>query len=403
MTFFKLSKSNISFLHDWLPVFCLAFSAFIFNTTEFAPIGLLSNIADDLNISKAQTGSLITIYAWFVAISSLPFMLLCAKIERRKLLGILFTIFIISHIVSGFATTFEILLISRLGIASAHAVFWSITAPLAIRVAPNNVKAKALGIIAAGSSLAMILGLPLGRTIGLLLGWRATFICIAILALVGMVVLMKSLPLVPSQHSGSLKSLPTLFKRPTLIGVYLLTVITVTASFTAYTYIEPFFLNISHFSPNFTTVTLLIFGLSGIVGSMIYTKYNAFHPFNCLFIAILTICLSLLLLLPISSYPQLVIPILISWGIATMIFNLSLQTKIIQLAPDATDVAMSMFSGIFNIGIGGGAFIGGLTITHLDLSNIGFVGFTICLFSLTICFLMKNAIKKIPPLGSLHK
>lgn len=393
-------QNAISALSEWIPVLCLSFSAFIFNTTEFAPIGLLSNIANDLNITNAQTGNLITIYAWFVALSSLPFMLICANIERRKLLGILFVIFIVSHVISGLAVNFEMLLLSRIGIASSHAVFWSITAPLAIRIAPANGKAKALGFIATGSSIAMILGLPLSRTIGLLLGWRATFLCIALLAIIGIIILMKRLPLVPSQHSGSLKSLPTLFKCPTLIGIYILTIIIVTAHFTVYTYIEPFFLNISNFNPNFTTFTLLLFGLSGILGSLIYTKYNNKYPFGSLFISITIICLSLAILFPISSYPQLIFFLLIFWGTSTMILGLSLQTKVLQLAPKSTDIAMSIYSGIFNIGIGGGAFIGGLTTTHLKLSDIGYVGFALALVALILCFLLKNSIKKIPPLSN---
>jgi len=211
---------------------------------------------------------------------------------------------------------------------------------------------------------------------------------------------MKRLPLVPSQHSGSLKSLPTLFKRPTLIGIYLLTVTVVTAHFTAYTYIEPFFLSVSNFSPNFTTFALLIFGLSGILGSMLYTKYNNKYPFGSLFAAITVICLALASLLPLATYPFFIFGLLIVWGVATMIFGLSLQTKVIQLAPDATDVAMSMYSGILNIGIGGGAFIGGITTTHLNLNDIGFVGFAIGLVALILCLCMKNSIRQIPPLSN---
>ena len=128
-----LDKFN---LKEWLPVICLSFSAFVFNTTEFVPIALLTDIARDLNITEAQTGTLITGYAWYVAIFSLPLMLFCAKFERRKLLFVLFVLFTVSHLLSAVADSFGLLLASRLGIATAHSVFWSITVPLSVRLAP---------------------------------------------------------------------------------------------------------------------------------------------------------------------------------------------------------------------------------------------------------------------------
>ncbi len=73
-----------------------------------------------------------------------------------------------------------------------------------------------------------------------------------------LVCLFKLLPKLPSEHSGSLKSLPVLFRRPALLSIYLLTVIVVTAHYTAYSYIEPFVQTVAGMSGNFATVLLLI-------------------------------------------------------------------------------------------------------------------------------------------------
>lgn len=137
---------------------------------------------------------------------SLPFMLLTSQVERRKLLICLFALFIASHVLSFTAWNFTVLVISRIGIAFAHAIFWSITASLAIRMAPAGKRAQALSLIATGTALAMVLGLPIGRIVGQYFGWRTTFFAIGVAALVTLLCLIKLLPKLPSEHSGSLKA-----------------------------------------------------------------------------------------------------------------------------------------------------------------------------------------------------
>jgi len=376
---------------QYLRVFALGFSGFIFNTTEFVPVGLLSDIANDFSISTASVGWMLTIYAWIVALMSLPMMMLTSRIERKKLLLALFALFIVSHGLSVFAWNFEVLIASRIGIAFAHAVFWSITASIAIRVAPPGKKTFALSILPTGTSLAMVLGVPLGRIIGQWLGWRVTFGVIGITALVIMFSLYRLLPVMPSLFTGSMKKLPELLKNPALMGLYLFIFMIFTAHYSAYSYIEPFLKTIGLLSENFTTFLLLLFGSAGIIGSVIFGNLGE-RPNTPILVgctATVMVCTAMLYF----AVPHLwsISILLVVWSAALMIVCLVMQVKVLNIDANASDMIMSMFSGIINLGIGAGALIGGKVILYMSLEGIGYVSAIFALLSLLwILFLMKR-------------
>lgn len=368
-------------------VIVMAASAFIFNTTEFVPIALLSDIGHSFAMPVETVGHMITIYAWIVAILSLPAMLVTARIERRKLLIALFVIFIGGHAVSVMAQSFAMLLVGRALIALAHAVFWSITASLVVRVAPKDRQTKALGLLSMGSALATVLGLPLGRMIGQWLGWRMTFGTIGAAALLAMIMVWWILPKLPSKDVGSAASLPSIFNNVPLLTVYTLTVLCVTAHFTAYSYIEPYMLTISEFSQQFATVILLSFGVAGLLASWLFGHFYDRFPRAFLISAMATLLFSLLTSVWLPHVPILWLVLAMLWGLAITAISLALQLRVLQLAPNATDVAMSIFSGIYNVGIGGGAFVGGLVIASLGLAMVGYVGAGIALLAM-VCLMV---------------
>lgn len=379
------NKTNFK---DWLPCIGIAIAAFVFNTTEFAPIALLSDIAKGFDVSEAKAGLLITIYAWVVALASLPLILIFAGVERRKLMAALLTLFIISHLLSWQSYNYTLLLVSRIMVACTHAIFWSVAAPMAVQMAPEGHRSTGLGILATGSSLATILGLPFGRTVGLYMGWRITFLYIGIAACLVLVLLMFALPVLKSENPGSLKSLPKLVKRPALMGIYVLTAIMITAHFTGYTYIEPFMIDIAGLSENAATVGLLIFGIAGIFGSLLFSRYNEKRSLFLMGASVICTTISLLLLYPLAINTYTVFSLCIFWGISMMIFNLVFQDTVIKVAPDATAVAMSIYSGIYNIGIGSGALIGGTVSTHAGTQYVGMAGCFIGIVAIFFYFLV---------------
>ena len=379
----EIQKKNVS--GSWWPVIGLTFSAFVFNTSEFVPIGLLTDIARDFQMTEAQAGSIITIYAWVVALASLPLMLMASKVENRKLLLSVIVLFIGGHVLSAFAVTYPILVASRIIVACAHAIFWSIVSPLAVRIAPEGKRSTALGLIVTGTSVAMIVGLPLGRIIGLHVGWRMTFFYIAVAAFAVFLLLSFIFPKVPSRNSVSLRKLPALLKTPALLGVYILTLVFVTAHFTGYSYIEPFLGQVAGMGDGGITWVLMAFGVVGLAGSVLFSRYYDRYPFRFVRFAVYGVAVCLLLLHLSACNLWTVILLCLCWGLAIAIYNLVFQSEIIQIMPESTAIAMSVYSGIYNVGIGGGALVGGLVCSHLSISFIGYVGGAIALLASLYC------------------
>ena len=373
---------------QWVSVCALAVGAFIFNTTKYIPIALLSDIGQSFGKPATEVGMMITVYAWIVALLSLPLMLMTKNIERRKLLLMLFALFALFHALSFFSWNFNILLVSRIGIALTHAVFWSITASLAVRLAPTGKTNQALGLLSTGTVLAMVLGIPLGRVVGQYFGWQLSFLLIGVCAAGVMVVLAKNLPALPSQNTGSLSSLPSLFKRRNLMLLYAMTVLIITAHFTAYSYIEPFVLQVGGFKAEQVTIVLSLYGLAGFAASYLFGKWFAKSQRLFMLGAVAVILLSALLLLPFASFPYAVYALVFIWGVAIVIVSLGMVSKVLAFASDATDVANSIYSGLYNVGIGGGALLGHYVTVWFGLSNIGIAGALLAAAGLAVCGLL---------------
>ena len=385
-------------MKKWLPVISLTLSTFIFNTSEFIPIGLLTSIADDFAITESKAGLLITIYAWVVALASLPLMMAFAKTENKKLMLSLVVLFTASHILSGFSNSYVMLMISRIGVACSHAVFWSIVTPLAVHVAPEGHRSTALSMIITGSSIAMIVGLPLGRAVGLMVGWRVTFLLIAILSAIVLCLLAAFLPKVPSDNNISLKTLPTLVSTPALLCIFVMTALTITGHFTAYSYIEPFLGQAAGFTNGEITMVLSAFGVIGIIVSVLFSKYYDRHQFAFLRVAVLGICICTLLLGISSENSFIMVCTCLLWGLSINCFNISLQSCIIEYSPFGTAIAMSIYSGIYNVGIGAGALVGGIVCSHIGIPFVGYVGGAVSLISamfflLTVTSVLKHSKK----------
>lgn len=374
-------------LREWLPLIGMTISAFLVNTSEFMPIGLLTDISKDFNITAAQAGVMITAYSWTVTLLSLPLMLVACKIKPKKLLLGTLTVFAVYQVLSVISIGFPFLVASRIGVACAHSIFWSIASPFAVRVVSKDHQAKALSAIVTGTAFAMVLGMPLGRMIGLQIGWRMTFLCVGVISMIVIAYLLFVFPKIENSESFSVSQLPELFKNSKLMIIYMITFLFATGYYTAYSYVEPFLQKVAGFPSNLVTITLMLFGIAGLLGSYLFSKFYEDHHFVFVQTVLFGFVGALAILYPASINMYTIILVCAIWGIASMAFQVCFQAEIIGcVSTAASSVAMAIFSAIFNLGIGSGTGLGGMVYTNISLKYVGFVGAMIVLIAAVIGF-----------------
>lgn len=375
-------------LREWLPLIGMTISAFLVNTSEFMPIGLLTDISKDFNITVAQAGVMITAYSWTVTLLSLPLMLVACKIKPKKLLLGTLVVFAVCQVLSVISIGFPFLVASRIGVACAHSIFWSIASPFAVRVVSKDHQAKALSAIVTGTAFAMVLGMPLGRMIGLQIGWRMTFLCVGVISFIVTAYLLFVFPKIENTDTFSVSQLPKLFKNSKLMIIYLITFLFATGYYTAYSYVEPFLQKVAGFSSSLVTITLMLFGIAGLLGSYLFSRYYDDHHFVFVQTVLFSLVGTLALLYPASINMYAIILVCAVWGIAAMAFQVCFQAQIIGcVSTAASSVAMAIFSAIFNLGIGSGTGLGEMVYTNTSLNYIGFVGAVIVLAAAMISFI----------------
>lgn len=384
---------------QWLALAGIAIAAFVFNSSEFMPVGLLTDIGQTFGTSEATTGMLVSVYAWAVMILSVPLMIVATRLDFRRLLLVVLVVFLAGQVLTAFSASYWMLMAARLVVACAHSVFWAIAAPIAVRLVPQSKRALALSVVETGTAVAAIVGLPLGRAIGLAVGWRLTFAIVAVISALLLVYLIVTLPWVPGAEPFGVGQLPGLFRNKGLVALFVLTALYAWGYYTGYSYIEPFLLQIAGLENDMVTIALSVFGVASIVGSIMCSKLYPRFRFG--FFRAITIGVPVALLLMHAAAGvgiAAIFGVVVLWGISAAAVSVVYQAEIINVSSDEEEtVAMAFFSGIFNFGIGTGALLGGQVVNSLGIANVFYAGGAIGAASIVFCLLVAVArLKKYP-------
>ncbi|HWU51943.1 MAG TPA: MFS transporter [Tahibacter sp.] len=363
-----------------LALLALTISAFAIGTTEFVIVGLIPTIAADLGVSLPSAGLLVSLYALGVAIGAPLLTALTGRLPRKQLLLALMALFTIGNLVAWMSPGYASLIVARVLTGLAHGVFFSIGSIIATSLVARDKAASAIAIMFSGLTVALVTGVPLGTFIGQHFGWRATFLAVSAL---GVIALLGSLLFVPRNvhHSApaTVRQQLQVLAQPRLLLVYAMTAAGYGGTFMAFTFFAPLLQQISGYSANAVSLVLLVYGVSVAAGNIWGGRLADRHgPIAALKRIFLLLAAVLLVLGVTAASKPLVLLTVLAWGAVAFGNVPGLQVYVVKqaqlYAPQAVDVASGLNIAAFNLGIAGGAWIGGHIVATLGLIHTTWIG-----------------------------
>lgn len=349
----------------WLAVLSVAFSAVVFCTTEFLPIGLLRYISSGMHVSEGTAGLMVTTPGLLAAFAAPLVAVGVGRLDRRTVLLGLSALLVFSNLISMFAATFPVLLIGRVLFGIGLGGFWAVGAGIGGRLVTQKAVGRATSLIFAGVSIGMLLGGSGGALIGELAGSKTAFGAALALSVLGFLAQAAWLPRLPVTRRMPARELLGIVATPAgRIGL-LAMLIVLCGQFAAYTYVTPFLAQQAHFGAQ--TISAILFGytLIGLVGNFI-GGHVAGHGVKTTLAATIGLFLVSVTLLPMVEGSQgWTLVLVAAWGLAYGAMPLALQMWMARSAPHAPEGGMALYVANFQASIALGSLVGGVIVDHL--------------------------------------
>ncbi|WP_144127696.1 MFS transporter [Catellatospora sichuanensis] len=374
----------------------LAVGAFCYVAMETMPIGLLPLISEDLGVSLADAGLLVTGYGLTVAIVSVPLAYLTRRVPRRLLFSVLLAVFVVATLASAIAENYAVLLGARVVVALSQAVFWGVVGPAAAGLFSVEVRGRATATVFGGGAIAPMLGVPAGTWLGQQVGWRWTFVALAAVGLVTLLLLAVLMPSVPvGQGHAATGTAPSVRRFWILIAV---TTLSITGLFTAFTYTTPFLTDVAGFPVAAISPLLLLRGVVDFGGIAVAGVFVDRRPRAVMAGSVAVMAVSLTGMYAFAGVQIATAAALALSGFALGALTPALQNRVLEVAPGNSDLASAGNSAAFNVGIAGGAFLGGAVLSDFGLAPTALVGGLVA----TVALLLVLTEPLIAPAGSRH-
>jgi len=358
-----------------LAIIALSIGGFAVGVTEFAIMGLQLEAVQDLGITIPQAGLLISAYAVGVVIGAPILSILGARRERKSYAMLLLGVFILGHVLSFFAPNFETMLVARFLSGLPHGAYFAVAALMAAEMAGPTKRSRAIAVVMGGLAISNVLGVPVVTALGQQFGWRWMFISVILLALITMAAVARYAPRQMPPAKATMRSEIMGLKNKRLWVGIMLAVVGFSGMFALYSYIAPVSTEITGFSESSLPWIVGLFGAGMVVGNFVGGWAADKSVLGTVVVAMGLVAVFMVLFAYTAHIPALMLIFLFLVGVSASALGPSMQTHLIDTAPDAPQLAASLHHSAFNAANALGALVGGQVIAaDLGLRAPSYVG-----------------------------
>ncbi len=346
---------------NWAAVIGLALCSFVVNASEFIPVGLISPIADTLNLSEGETGQANAVSGIFSVTTSLFLGRLVGGADRRRVLLGLIALLLVANVVVSLANSHQTLMAGRALLGVVVGGFWSMSAAVAMRLVPGSDVPKALAIVNGGSALAFAMIGPLGSYMGDLIGWRGTFLgMVPLVALAGLWQFLALKPLRVDERLGK-GAILSLLRDPLLVSGMVAVGLFYAGQFSLFTYLRPFLEQVSGITGWLLSVMLLVVGVSGLAGAAVVGRLLDDRRLYLIMGGLASLMAVTAVALALFGTNVWVVAVLLAvWGFTGTAAPAAWWTWLARSAPDDAEAGGGLLVAVMQAAIALGAAGGGI-------------------------------------------
>lgn len=386
------NESKFKQKFSW-PIFLLmAATTFIAMVAQNIPSGVLPQMSEGLNVGATKIGDFVGMYALVSAISAIPLATLTVTMNRKHILLIILSGFLISNLGIAFTNTYTIAFLFRLIGGLSAGLIWSMISPYGLKLAPTSQQGLAIAVIIGGSTIGVSIGNPLFTAIGTNMGWRIEFIVLSVVILISMLLVLFFLPSVPGEKREKSNSPLELIKNRGIQKVILLTMLSVIANYGLFTYMALLVKDI-----NFTggiELASILFGVGSFISVIIAGKYLDDYLKGSITFMMGIGAVSALLFLIFGGMSGISHINFILWGIGFGALVTIFQNAITRQVQTGQSVATSIQSSSFNFAIMIGSSVSGILLKKGSLQIIVIMTFILLALATVLSITDKNALTK---------